>query len=353
MSLMSFEFWPAEKNGIVQRFALCCAGALIIGLALWAQHGFTHGLSVQLVYSFGITLSIWFLTDVVRLMAFYRRDAVVWPSNAIRWLFSSSAILLGYVLGTFIGDAYSGFSTFALMTYDINRFAQYLITSVIISVGFIGYFYFKERLATAQRQQSESRLKLLESQLEPHMLFNTLANLRALIQTDSVKAISMLDALNDYLRATLSGSRAAMHPLGDEFSRLKDYLALMQVRMGERLRYALDCPAHLSMHPIPPLLLQPLLENAIKHGLEPALTGGMVTVQAQQVGQNLLLTISNTGNSALALRASDLANSKGFGLAHVRERLSTTYGAQACLQVIHKEGFAASLQISLPLQTSL
>jgi sensor histidine kinase YesM len=280
---------------------------------------------------------------------------VVWPSTAIHWLFSSSAILIGYVLGTAIGDAYSGFSTFELVTYDINRFAQYLITTVLISVGFIGYFYLKERLATAQRQQTESHLKLLESQLEPHMLFNTLANLRALIQTDSVKAIAMLDALNGYLRATLSGSRVAMHPLAEEFARLADYLALMQVRMGDRLRYTLDCPAHLAAHPVPPLLLQPLIENALKHGLEPALGGGALRVQAQQLGPCLLLTVSNTGLAApLASELeSTLETGKGFGLAHVRERLNTTYGPRATLQVVQTPGYATSLQISVPVQTSL
>jgi LytS/YehU family sensor histidine kinase len=213
----------------------------------------------------------------------------------------------------------------------------------------MGYFYQKERLATAQKQQVELHLKLLESQLEPHMLFNTLANLRALIQTDSVKAVFMLDALNGYLRATLGGSRLAAHPLSDEFARLQDYLALMQVRMGRRLTFTLDCPAPLASHPIPPLLLQPLLENAIKHGLDLAIAGGALHVQAQQMGQQLLLTVSDTGSGGLT--AATLASSNGFGLANVRERLASAYGTSASLHLVQLSGYTTSVQIALPWQT--
>src|SRR5690606_22156517 len=126
----------------------------------------------------------------------------------------------------------------------------------------------------AQRQASEARLRLLESQLEPHMLFNTLANLRALIGSDPPRAVEMLDRLNAFLRATLAASRSAAgaqrHTLRDEFARLDDYLALMAVRMGPRLRVVLSLPEPLADCPVPALLLQPLVENAIRHGLEPS-----------------------------------------------------------------------------------
>jgi Histidine kinase len=346
--VISFEFWRSEKRGIARRGAFSCAAALLIGLALWMQHGVSHSLPIQLVYSFAITLSIWLFADVGRLALFYRAGALTWPSAGVHWLFSGAAIALGYVLGTSIGDAYSGFSTFELLQYDRARFAQYLITAVLISVGFMAYFYQKERLATAQRQQAESHLKLLESQLEPHMLFNTLANLRALIQTDAVKAVSMLDALNGYLRATLGGSRVAAHPLGDEFARLADYLSLMQVRMGTRLRYTLSCPAPLAAQPVPPLILQPLVENALKHGLDPALAGGALHVQAQQRGLQLLLTVSDTGEAGLS--AAMLTASAGFGLAQVRERLASAYGHNASLRVVQVDGYATSVQIATPLQ---
>ena len=181
-----------------------------------------------------------------------------------------------------------------------------------------------ERLAAArasaeraQRVAAEAQLRLLQSQLEPHMLFNTLANLRVLIGVDAARAQAMLDHLNAYLRATLSASRAVQHPLADEFARLADYLALMAVRMGPRLQVRLDLPEELARLPVPPLLLQPLVENSIKHGLEPQVDGGRIDITARRVGQQLVLAVRDTGG--------------GFGLVQVRERLATVYGGRASL----------------------
>lgn len=136
-------------------------------------------------------------------------------------------------------------------------------------------------MGEVQRHAQEARLKLLETQLEPHMLFNTLANLRALIAVDAERAQQMLDPVIAYLRATLHASRAATHPLQAEFDRLRDYLKLMAIRMGPRLAYALELPPALAAAPVPVLLLQPLVENSIKHGLEPKVQGGRITVRAQ------------------------------------------------------------------------
>ncbi len=343
---MGFEFWPSQKKSIVQRLLLAWVAALLIALVLWSQRDFAPNLIDQCVYSFAISTSIWLLTDVGGLLLFFRNGEMCWPSVSKRLLFSTVAIVVGYALGTLVGDAYSGYSTFSLVSHDLNRFIRIFLVSIAIGLGFTGYFYQKQRIATAQRQVAQAHLKLLESQLEPHMLFNTLANLRALIQTDTGKAIHMLDALNNYLRATLSGSLAKSHTLGEEFARLQDYLALMGVRMGTRLSVSFDCPAALSKHPIPPLLLQPLVENAIKHGLEPAVLGGTLHVQAQHVGEQLHLTVSNTGVGALT--AQSLEAGTGYGLSHVRERLSSTYGDQAIIRSVQTPGYTCSVQISVP-----
>src|SRR3569623_437905 len=112
------------------------------------------------------------------------------------------------------------------------------------------------------------------------MLFNTLANLRALSGVDPNRAQEMLDHMIAYLRATLNASRAASHSLQAEFDRLQDYLELMAIRMGPRLRFTLDLPGALAQDTVPSLLLQPLVENAIQHGLEPKVGGGEVRVAA-------------------------------------------------------------------------
>ena len=180
----------------------------------------------------------------------------------------------------------------------------------------------------ARRQAAESQLRLLQSQLEPHMLFNTLANLRVLIGTDPPQAQAMLDRLIAFLRATLSASRTGAHPLATEFERLADYLALMGTRMGPRLQSTLDLPDTLRQLPVPPLLLQPLVENAVKHGLEPHVKGGRVEVRARVDGQTLVLTVRDTG---AGLRDGTPPEGTGFGLVQVRERLHTLHGAAASL----------------------
>ena len=192
------------------------------------------------------------------------------------------------------------------------------------------------RAEAAQRQAVESQLQLLRAQLDPHMMFNTLANLHALIDADPPRAQVMLEHLITFLRATLQGSRALSHPLRDEFARLQDYLALMQIRMGPRLEVEVDLPAPLAHLNVPTLLLQPLVENAIKHGLEASRGKGRLTVRARQQGPHLLLDVINTGRT---LSEEDNASSgPGFGLQSVRERLRSACGQDIGLEMVPGPG---------------
>ena len=176
------------------------------------------------------------------------------------------------------------------------------------------------------------------------MLFNTLANLRALIGTDPAAATAMLDHLNAYLRATLNASRTSAHPLQTEFDRVRDYLELLKVRMGPRLGYTLELPAALASVPVPPLLLQPLVENAIKHGLEPKIEGGSITVRASHRGGELKLEVSDSG---VGLTDGSQPND-GFGLTQVRERLATIYGTRGTLVLTPGPGVGATASLVFP-----
>ena len=217
----------------------------------------------------------------------------------------------------------------------------------------------QRRMKAAESQATEAQLRLLLTQLEPHMLFNTLANLRVLVGIDPARAQHMLDHLIAYLRATLSASRATEHGLQAEFDRLRDYLALMEVRMGPRLSYTLELPDALRQASVPPLLLQPLVENSIRHGLEPKVEGGHITVQAQSLpgadGAPALLqiTVSDTGvglrsDAAAQRQTPDLG--RGFGLTQVRERLRTLYGPQASLSLQHGPGGGTVVVLRYALQ---
>src|SRR6201999_3105847 len=135
-------------------------------------------------------------------------------------------------------------------------------------LGFMYYAWSSKRIADeaalsaeARRMAAEGHLRLLQTQIEPHMLFNTLANLRTLVEIDPPRAQTMIDELIVYLRATLAASRNPTATLGDEFAQLRSYLELMKVRMAHRLQYALELPDPLRDASIPPMLLQPLVEN--------------------------------------------------------------------------------------------
>jgi LytS/YehU family sensor histidine kinase len=176
-------------------------------------------------------------------------------------------------------------------------------------------------------------------------LFNTLANLRVLVATDTPKALFMLDRFNDFLRSTLSASRAPSHALQQEFDRLSDYLALMGLRLGDRLQTELSLPDDLAQCRIPTLLLQPLVENALVHGLEPVVGGGKIWVRASRQAQQLLIEVGDTG---VGCRQTEPQRS-GFGLTQVRERLQTAYGAGANLQLLPNEPRGTLVRITLPL----
>ena len=182
------------------------------------------------------------------------------------------------------------------------------------------------RTEAAQRQAVESQLQLLRAQLDPHMMFNTLANLHALIEADPPRAQAMLEHLITFLRATLQGSRSLSHPLRDEFARLEDYLALMQIRMGARLQVTLDLPPALVALQVPTLLLQPLVENAIRHGIETCEQGGTVGISLLQSKATVTLLITNP-----YCGSRDKAAHNGVALQNIGQRLQLFFGQAASI----------------------
>ena len=302
---------------------------------------------VPLVYSVLIGGFTWALIDFGRHF-FPSSSDTGWPTGMGAVALPLGGIVTGYLIGTALSDAWFGWSS-----WDGHSQSQLRVSLLITALaGIVCTYYFynrgksaylETRVSEVSRQATESKLRLLQAQIEPHMLFNTLANLRALIATDPARALTMLDHLNSYLRSTLGASRACAHSLQTEFDRLRDYLELMAIRMGTRLRYALELPPELAGLQVPPLLLQPLVENAIKHGLEPAVGGGSITVAASLAAGRLTLTVADTG---VGLK-SDSA-STGFGLAQVRERLHTLHGHQNLLQIMPNTGGGTRVLISLP-----
>ncbi len=256
--------------------------------------------------------------------------------------------LPGYQLGYWVADALMGTHSPTLLEASPRQFAFLLFMVILPSVVASYYFRSREQLAQAQAQAAEHQLQLLQAQLEPHMLFNTLANLRVLIRMDPARAQTMLDQLIGFLRATLQASRSGSHSLADEFARLSDYLALMEVRMQDRLRSALTLPPELAEEQVPPLLLQPLVENAIKHGLEPNVEGGELHISARrEEGKALVLEVRDTG---AGLSQGNATTGTQFGLHQVRERLAARYGANATFTLTNSSegGTLARITIITP-----
>lgn len=180
---------------------------------------------------------------------------------------------------------------------------------------------------TLQRQIVEARLQLLQAQVEPHFLFNTLAAVEHLIETAPARAAQMQKHLIEYLRAALPRMRQQSATLGQEVELCVNYLKIMQMRMEERLRFDLAVPAGLLSASFPPMMIQSLIENSIRHGLEPKPEGGSVSLRAEVRHGKLCVTVEDTGMGFSA------AAPAGIGLANIRERLQQLFGANAALTI--------------------
>jgi LytS/YehU family sensor histidine kinase len=346
------------------------AMAFLIGVGIWIGNradGQPSALDVSLVYAYAISSFTWLLTDVPR-FAFKRllrsQAPYYWPPALPATLMLLVGIPLGFVLGRLLGDAYSGKSTWDLLEHNQSRFVAILVTAIAISFAFVAYFQQRGKAESLANEVTQAQLMLLQSQLEPHMLFNTLAHLRALIGQDTARAHAMLDHLNDYLRTTLQATRLPVHqalqPLGNEFSRLGDYLNLMAIRMGPRMAFELDLPPALATAPVPRFILQPLVENAIRHGLEPQVSGGRIEVQARAEGAQLVLTVRDNGSGISELALTDAAHplqadgaktGSSWGLSHVRQRLHTLYGPRAGMHISPLPTGGTCVVLTLPFTT--
>ena len=191
------------------------------------------------------------------------------------------------------------------------------------------------------KQAAEAELKLMQAQVEPHFLFNTLASVQFLTETDPPMAGRMLGHLLSYLRSALPQLRSGSSTLGQEAELARAYLSIMQMRMESRLKFTVDIPASLQSHSFPPMLLMSVVENAIKHGIEPQAEGGEVHLAAKQDGSMLVVSVTDTGRGF----ADQLG--QGVGLTNLRERLKALYGqrAQFTLDAVVPHGAKATIQI--------
>lgn len=200
----------------------------------------------------------------------------------------------------------------------------------------------RERETATEKDLAVARLSLLHAQVEPHFLYNTLASAQVLTRSDPPKADQMLGNLITYLRRSVPRTEAALSTLGEELERTRAYLEILKIRMGERLTLELQVPDALLTVPMPPMMLQTLAENAIKHGLEPLPGGGTVWIFARVSGDKVSVTVADDGRGF-----SEDGGGTGIGLKNVRERLRLAYGDAASFAIMANfpRGVAATITV--------
>ncbi len=195
-----------------------------------------------------------------------------------------------------------------------------------------------------KRQLAEARMAAMQAQIEPHFLFNTLASIDHLIETDPPRASQMQKNLIALLRASMPAMRDRATNLGRELEVVRPYLEILKVRMGERLQAQLNVPEGLYSADFPPMMLQSLVENAIKHGLEPKADGGALTVSAEVVHGKLAVSVADTG---VGFGRAATAGT-GMGLQNIRERLKLIYGEAAELRIADNTPSGTRASIVVP-----
>jgi sensor histidine kinase YesM len=289
--------------------------------------------------------------------------SIYWLCKLVLRLLPQLPLWVCFAIATPVGVAIG--TSFSYFVTGSTRFGaghaipiwQYAVIGLIFSgaAAYLAYVRSKMLRAESALQQeqlqrvnqekllAETRLHALQAQIEPHFIFNTLANVQSLIETDPAAAQRMLESFTRLLRVTLQRSRNGDATFGQEIEVVRAYLSIQQQRLGQRLRFTIEAPGALEALPFPALLLQPLVENAVKHGIEPAIEGGEVALSAESRGDRLVIRVQDTGRGF----AEQAGN--GIGLANVRERLASLYGdsAQLTLTENSTRGVCATMEVPL------
>ena len=277
----------------------------------------------------------------------------------LRWPGLALAIVAAGALGWFAEDGFTLLATGAFIPDDREK--AHMVHTIFVLAAFVGglgeYRWRSLRAAAAmheaelnrmrlQGELAAGRLRVLEAQIEPHFLFNSLANVRRLLRIDGEAGRAMLADLMRYLESALPRMRADSSTLAREAELIRAFLAVHQVRMGARLEVRIDVPIELGGRVVPPMMLLTLIENALKHGLAPLPEGGAIRVSAAEAEGMLVLGVADTGRGLVA------GSGGGTGLANIRARLKAMHGAAAGLSLRLNEPRGLVAEIRLPVQAS-
>ncbi len=334
-----------------------------------------RGFAYTGVFCLGIGVLVWSLsTEITLLEGIVVSFCIGWSINLAYVVLSRPAERLlgpyvapvpvtaaGLATGLALGGLYVRGEATLFFANDYGTLSLGVFFAV---VGFV-MFGTRSRLAEAQaalaraeaeqQRQSEllalTELKLLQAQIEPHFLFNTLSNIAGLIRKDPDGAEKTLHNLTRLLRASLNRTRAEATTLAEELSIAEAYLDIHGIRMQDRLHFSIDADEDTLACQVPPLLVQPLVENAIRHGIDPLEQGGEVGVRARREDATLCITVSDNGHGMAVTGTRDTSGT-GTGLRNVRERLRALYGDQARLTLADAAPHGVVATLRLPVHDS-
>jgi signal transduction histidine kinase len=273
-----------------------------------------------------------------------------------RWRYVLPVAVLGAALGGCAGAAIAFAPDWVVVW---SRYPRTVLREWVVGATFSAFFVGLSLAAAAARQreraESETRqrlaqeqLQLLAARIEPHFMMNTLANLRYLVKTDAATAYTMLDHLSNFLQGAMQRSRDANSTLGHEIDIVASYLAIMQIRLGEKLRFEIAVPQALHDAPFPVLLLQTLVENSMTHGIGPADRPGLVWIRAREEYRHIVLAI---GDDGVGFDAQGQPG-QGVGLRNVRERLEVFYQGRASFSIGSAAAGGTEALIVIPRETA-
>ncbi|MFO1511802.1 MAG: histidine kinase [Verrucomicrobiota bacterium] len=343
----------------------------LLGFGLWTFIGLTFafqfyvssekaGLDVSWNQAVNYALGDWYVFALlsIAVMALARRFHFESGSRAASvaiHLCGSIAFSFAYmVLRAWVGMWQGGgkfshaFQPLLVKTWHFNLLIYWVIVAVCFAFDY--YRKYREReLSTAEleKQLAQARLHALQMQLNPHFLFNSLHSISALMHEDVERADGMIAQLSDLLRAALAGSETQEVSLRAEFDLLRSYLAIEQIRFGDRLNVNIAAPAEVLDAQVPNLILQPLVENAIRHGIEPHAKPGRIELRAQRANGTLILEVSDNGVGL----SPHHPLKEGIGLSNTRTRLRTLYGDAHDFELGRAPESGLVVRLTIPFRT--
>jgi sensor histidine kinase YesM len=303
----------------------------IIGFAFWGVIGAIERIEpfMRWVTQRGLFMTVLFYAFMGTFIvtgSFVVVSLIPGYSGIGKWLFTIPQLVSSFIISLIVSTVLG-----LLWQRRVNELAAQLILLAE-----------RERAESAQRAAVQANLRALQAQIEPHFLFNTLANVTSLIHTRPDAAKHMLEEFIAYLRVSLATTRENETTLAQEFVLMQRFLSVLKVRMGSRLQVRVELPVDLQSFVLPPMLIQPLVENAIKHGVEPKIDGGEIRLKAAKVGDAVAIEVADTGMGF------QHSTSNGIGLKNVRERLDKLYEGKATLAIEDNVPSGTKITIRIP-----